>query len=623
MIITLAGHVDHGKTAIVQALTGVNTDRLKEEQERGLTIDLGFAYTTIDAQRIGFVDVPGHHRFIHNMIAGVANQQHALLVIAADDGIMPQTIEHAQILQLLGLRSGTIVLNKVDLVSSDRIRECHAAIDEFKRNQFLQDAEVFDVAAPSNQGIEALRAHLVETAQAFDSSESNRPFRLAVDRSFSLRGAGTVVTGTVASGSVKIGDEVHLTATGDRVRIRNLNVQGLDAETARIGDRCSLNIAGSDVNQAERGDWLLSPEHDFPIRRVSIDLSILGDFPRAVKHWSSVHVYHLTDHTEARLALLEGNVAEAGTTALVELHCEEDMHFKAGDRVILRDRDLSRTLGGATVLAYTPDANTRRRIDSNLSFLRSLRSAVREQDHTASLSAYASRGLVNIDEFTRFALCSRDAIKPCLESDLIECTDQEAFGSSVFSDVRASVHKTVTEFHDAHPTQEGMTGTQLAQQTPTNMTSLQFVLDRLVERGELRHVAGQYAEAAHAAQGPAYDTSLFEKVKPLFDAEQPVSLGDVAKRLQMTFIDVEKAMRPMVAANTLVQVNKNRYLTPERIRKLQLIASELASEKPFTVREFRDASGLGRNTVIDVLEYFDRQRITQRRSDVRVLLRKA
>ena len=622
MIITLAGHVDHGKTAIVQALTGINTDRLKEEQARGLTIDLGFAYTTIESQRIGFVDVPGHHRFIHNMIAGVASQQHALLIVAADDGIMPQTIEHVQILQLLGLRTGTIVLNKVDLVSDDRVRECHAAIDEFKRDQFLSDAKVFDVAAPSDQGIDALREHLVETARQFDSTESNRPFRLAIDRSFNLRGVGTVVTGTVTSGTVKIGDEVHLTTTSDRVRIRNLNVQGLDADNASIGDRCSLNIAGSDVNQAQRGDWLLSPHHDLPIRRLFIDLSILSDFPRPVKHWSSVHVYHLTDHTEARLALLEGSVAEPGATTLAELHCEEDMHFKAGDRVILRDRDLSRTLGGATALAFSQDTNVRRRSETHLSFLGSLRTAIHAHDHAGSLRTYASAGLVNVDEFTRFELCDRDEVREILRSGDVEFATDLAIGSAGFSDITKSVLKAVAEFHDSHPTQEGVTVTQLELQLTTNLATLQFVLDRLVERNALRHLAGQYATAEHKAQGPSYDTSLFDQVRPMFDAEQPVSLGDVAKRLQMPFNDIEKALRPMVAANALVQVNKNRYLTPKRIDELQHVASELASNKPFTVREFRDASGLGRNTVIDVLEYFDRRRITQRRGDVRTLLKR-
>lgn len=622
MIITLAGHVDHGKTAIVQALTGVNTDRLKEEQERGLTIDLGFAYTTIDSQRIGFVDVPGHHRFIHNMIAGVANQQHALLVIAADDGIMPQTIEHAQILQLLGLRSGTVVLNKVDLVSEDRLSECHAEIDEFKQDQFLQDAKVFDVAAPSDQGINALREHLVETARQFDSNESNRPFRLAIDRSFNLRGVGTVVTGTVTSGTVKIGDEVHLTSTSDRVRVRNLNVQGLDAESARIGDRCSLNITGSGVNQAKRGDWLISQNHDFPINRVFIDLSILSDFPRVIKHWSSVHVYHLTDHSEARLALLEGNVATPGVTTLAELHCDEAMYFKAGDRVILRDRDLSRTLGGASVLAYDHDANIRRRSDVNLSFLGSLRGPIQQHDHARSLDVYVSFGLVNVDEFTRFELCDRDEVKEILDSDVVEFAADLAIGSTRFNDITTNVLNTVAEFHDVHPTQEGVTEAQLEQQLTANSKSLRFVLDRLVERNALRHVAGQYAMIEHKAQGPSYNTSLFDQVRPMFDAEQPVSLGDVAKRLHMPFNDIEKALRPMVAANALVQVNKNRYLTPERIDELRRVASELASNKPFTVREFRDTSGLGRNLVIDVLEYFDRRRITQRRGDVRTLLKR-
>ena len=620
MIITLAGHVDHGKTAIVQALTGINTDRLKEEQARGLTIDLGFAYTTIDSQRIGFVDVPGHHRFIHNMIAGVANQQHALLVIAADDGIMPQTIEHVQILQLLGVRSGTIVLNKVDLVSEDRLRECHIAIGEFTRDRFLQDAAIFDVAAPASRGIDTLRAHLVETARQFDSSVGDQPFRLAIDRSFSLRGVGTVVTGTVASGTVKIGDEVQLTTTNDRVRIRNLNVQGLDAETAAVGDRCSLNIAGTAVNEVARGDWLLSPAHDLPIRRASIDLTILNDFPRATKHWSSVHVYHLTDHTEARLALLEGNVAEPGIATLAELHCDEDMHFKAGDRVILRDRDLSRTLGGATVLSYSHDLSTRRRSEANLSFLRSIRATIQERDHAASLETHATLGLVNIDEFARFQLCAREELSSTLESDAVEFAGDLAISSAIFREISAEVRKTVEEFHGSHPTQEGMTITQLDQKLPTNLKLLQFVLDRLVARNTLRRVAGQFAMKEHEARGPSYDTSLYDQVRPMFDAEQPLSLGDVAKRLHMPFKVIEGAMRPIVAANALVQVNKNRYFTPERIGELQQVASELGESKPFTVREFRDASGLGRNLVIDVLEYFDRQRITQRRGDSRVLL---
>ena len=620
MIITLAGHVDHGKTALVQALTGVNTDRLKEEQARGLTIDLGFAYTTIDSQRIGFVDVPGHHRFIHNMIAGVANQQHALLVIAADDGIMPQTIEHAQILELMGLQSGTIVLNKVDLVSADRVRECRTAINQFKSGCFLRDATVFEVVAPTNDGIEALRTHLVEIAQTFDSTARARPFRLAIDRSFNLRGVGTVVTGTVTSGEVRVGDEVHLTAIGDRVRIRNLNVQGLDAETARVGDRCSLNIAGSDANEAQRGDWLLATEHVLPIQQVSIDLSLLDDFPRNLKHWSSMHVYHLTDHTEARLALLEGSVAEPGTTTLAELHCEDAMHFKAGDRLILRDRDLSCTLGGGTVLAYANEAHTRRRSKANLSFLDSLRDSIEAEDQAKSLETYALRGMVSVDEFKRFTLCTHDDVRDLLESDRVVHADGFAIGIHAFNEIVHGITNILSAFHEVHPTQEGMTVSQLEHETPSYSNAVQFTLDQLLKRQTLRHIAGQYALVAHEAEGPSYDTALFDKVKPMFDAEQPVALGDVAKRLRVPFNDIERALRPMVAAGALVRVNNNRYLTPNRISELRGIASELATNNPFTVREFRDASGLGRNTVIDVLEYFDRQRVTQRRGEVRILL---
>ena len=624
MIVTLAGHVDHGKTAVVQALTGVNTDRLKEEQARGLTIDLGFAYTTTDGQRLGFVDVPGHHRFIHNMIAGVANQQHALLVVAADDGVMPQTIEHAQILRLLGIRSGTIVLNKVDLVSQSRMRDCYAELAKFQHDHFLTSARVFEVVAPQGEGIDALRAHLVQTAEQFDTSLSDRPFRLAIDRSFSLQGVGTIVTGTVTSGAIAVGDEAHLTNANERIRVRSLNVQGQDAESARAGDRCSLNIAGPNANAAERGDWLLSPNHVMPVESVTVELSILSDFPRQIRHWASVHAYHLTDHSEARLALLEGNAAKPSESTLAELHCDRPMHFKVGDRLILRDRDLSRTLGGALVLTMTQKASNRRRAKSKLPLIHAVRSAVENEDYAKVLEIQTSQELINVDLFQRFVLCTHNAIKPVLLSDAVVTTREFAMNRDLFTRIASDVQKTLREFHTAQPTQTGLSFEQLASRLTTQANALQFTLDRLLAEKLLRRVAGQYALAEHEATGPSYDTDLFEQVVSAFDAVQPVSLGDVAKRLRKPFSEIEVALRPMVAAKALLQINKNRYLTPQRATQLQDVAKRfakrLAAVRPFSVREFRDASGLGRNTAIDVLEYFDRQRITQRQGDTRIVL---
>ena len=620
MIVTLAGHVDHGKTAIVHALTGTNTDRLKEEQERGLTIDLGFAYATMADQRIGFVDVPGHHRFIHNMIAGVATQQHALLVIAADDGIMPQTIEHAQILQLLGITSGTIALNKVDLVSTDDLQARRDEIASFQDDGFLQKASVFELAAPNGLGIEALRTHLIDESRHYSKRDSDRPFRMAIDRSFSLRGVGTVVTGTVSSGVVNVGDDLHLTSTEGRVRVRNLNVQGLDADIGKLGDRCSLNITGEADNRAERGDWLLATDSVLPVSNVNVKLSVLHDFPRKIRHWAPVHVYHLTDHSEAQVALLESNSISPGEEQLAELRCDEAMHFKAGDRLLLRDRDLSRTLGGATVLGIVDESIARRRNATNVKFLHALANDVIESHFIASIQEHVRNGLVNKDAFARFSLCTQAELQKNLDSESIEQTSEYALGTQLFQDATKSVFDALRAFHKQHPTRPGMSLDELNREIPMRHSIVGFTLDRLVEKKQVNHVAGQYALLDHHPQKPLYDKALLERIRPMLDSPQPTSLGDVAKQLSMPFAQIEKALRPMVAANALVQITKNRYLLPTRVNELEELATNLASNAPFTVKEFRDASGLGRNMVIDVLEYFDKQRITQRQGDTRVML---
>lgn len=619
MIITLAGHVDHGKTAIVQALTGTNTDRLKEEQERGLTIDLGFAYTNFDSQRVGFVDVPGHHRFLHNMIAGVANQQHALLVVAADDGIMPQTIEHTQILQLLGIQSGTIVLNKVDLVSSDRIEECHQQLRTLASSYFLKGATIFDVVATEHRGITELQTHLATTAQTFTQQAMARPFRMPIDRSFSLQGVGTVVTGTIASGQIRVGSEVHLTSTADKVRIRSLNVQGEDADVANVGDRCSLNLTGSTSRDAQRGDWLLEPTFELPLQNAIIDLTVLNDFPRKVKHWSSVHVYHLTDHTEARLSLLEQSTAEPGSTTLASLTCARGMHFKERDRLILRDRDLSRTIGGATVLANEL-IQTRRIFRSKQTYFASLRESLSSQPDASTFELRASHDLVQFDDFTRFAFCNQEDVEAMLHTGKFVHTNKRALASEPFEQHATEMLGMLTNYHSKFPGREGATLQELVQELTFAKDTIEFVVEVLTERKQIRSIGGRIALSNHRAAAINYDKALFRKIEPLFDAPQPVSLGDVAKRLAIPFNQLERTVRSMALSGVLVQINKNRYLTPERLRQLQQIATDLATRTPFTVREFRDASGLGRNTVIDVLEHFDRERITQRRGETRVLL---
>ena len=353
MIVTLAGHVDHGKTSLVKALTGIETDVLREERQRGLTIDLGFAYLDDDGTPLGFVDVPGHHRFIHNMVAGVASRQFALLAVAADDGPMPQSREHLQILNLIGLSQGVVALTKCDRASPERIQAAEQEVRALTAGTFLEKADIHRTSARDGLGIDHLRQALRMAHRNERRTALEREFRLAVDRAFSLRGTGLVATGTVHDGQAFRNGELFVFPGGDKARVRGLRVQGRDSDQAAAGDRAALNLAGIELPRIRRGCWLT--ETPCPERRsFAIELQVLADFPRPVKHWLPVHVYQATAHATARLALLQPGALPPGQRADAELICDQPLCARHGDRLVLRDQSLERTLGGGRVLTDTP-----------------------------------------------------------------------------------------------------------------------------------------------------------------------------------------------------------------------------------------------------------------------------
>ena len=313
MIITLAGHVDHGKTTIVRALTGVDTDRLAEEKARGLTIDLGFAYT----EHLGFVDVPGHQKFIHNMVAGIAADQHALLVIAADDGPMPQTQEHLEILSLIGIRQGSIALTKCDLVSPDRLTACYGEIRQLTEQTFLQVAPIFQTSVQDTSSYTALGEHLRQQAAIHQRTQDDTRFRLAIDRAFTVKGAGLVVTGTVHSGTIQEGQQVYHFPSEKALRVRSLRVEDQPAVQSSAGDRCALNLVGASLEELGRGDWI-TEQPTQGANAITIKLDRASSLRRPLKHWMPVHAYHATRHSTARLALFtaaQGQQTRAEVTA--------------------------------------------------------------------------------------------------------------------------------------------------------------------------------------------------------------------------------------------------------------------------------------------------------------------
>ncbi|HMK66917.1 MAG TPA: selenocysteine-specific translation elongation factor, partial [Stellaceae bacterium] len=325
MIVGSAGHIDHGKTALVRALTGVDTDRLKEEKERGITIDLGFAYLpTPDGQVLGFIDVPGHERFVHNMLAGATGIDYVLLVVACDDGVMPQTREHLAIVDLLGISQGLVALSKCDLVSPDRRAEVAAEVASLLQPTALASAPLIPVSAVTGEGIEEMRARLFGAAGTFGTRAARGRFRLAIDRCFTLAGAGTVVTGTVLSGAVTVGDRVLVSPTGLAARVRSIHTQNRPAERGQAGERCALNLVGDGVEKQAilRGHVVLDGDLHAPTARIDATLRVLASEPRPVAQWMPVRLHTAATEAGARVALLQDQPIAAGEAGLVQLVLE-------------------------------------------------------------------------------------------------------------------------------------------------------------------------------------------------------------------------------------------------------------------------------------------------------------
>ena len=363
MIIGTAGHIDHGKTSLVKALTGIDADRLKEEKARGITIDLGFAYTPLpNGEILGFVDVPGHEKLIHNMLAGATGIDFVLLVIAADDGPMPQTREHLAILDLLGLNRGAVALTKIDRVAPERVAAAMGEIQSLLSGTGLAHSPVFPLSAVSGQGVPELRAYLEKTASELALRPASGYFRLAVDRSFTLAGTGTVVTGTVFSGEVRIGDKLLVSPSGTEVRVRGIHAQNRPSESGRAGQRCALNLAGTqfEKDDVHRGDWLLEESIHAPIQRFDAHCQLLASEQKALKHWTPVHLHVGASDVSARVAVLEGEAIAPGGAALIQIVTDKPVCLLHGDRFILRDQSATRTLGGGRVLDPFPPARNRR-----------------------------------------------------------------------------------------------------------------------------------------------------------------------------------------------------------------------------------------------------------------------
>src|SRR5215831_14047028 len=363
VIVGTAGHIDHGKTALVAALTGVDTDRLKEEKARGISIDLGFAYLPApDGSVLGFVDVPGHEKFIRNMLAGATGIDFVLLVVAADDGVMPQTREHLAIVDLLGIRHGIVAVTKADLADAPQQAEIASEIAGLLSGTGLAGVDIVPVSTVNGEGLDALRAKLFTASAAFGARAARGRFRLAVDRSFTLAGTGTIVTGTVLSGAVATGDRVLVSPSGLPPRVRSVHAQNRPAARGEAGERCALNLAGEGISKdaIARGDMVVDPDLHAPSARIDASLRLLASETRPLAHWAPVRLHHAATDIGARIALLDDAPVAPGSHGRVQLVLERPIAAAVGDRFVLRDTSSQRTIGGGLFLDLRAPARRRR-----------------------------------------------------------------------------------------------------------------------------------------------------------------------------------------------------------------------------------------------------------------------
>jgi selenocysteine-specific elongation factor len=625
MIVGTAGHIDHGKTTLVRALTGVDTDRLPEEKARGITIDLGYAYQPLESGDIlGFVDVPGHERLVHTMVAGATGIDFVLLVVAADDGPMPQTREHLQVLDLLGLTHGAVALTKIDRVSAERAHEAAAEIHQVLSATGLADSPIFPVRALTGEGIDDLRRHLWEAARQTPVRSGGERFRLAVDRSFTLAGIGTVVTGTVYSGSVRVGDRLLISPSGREARVRGIHAQNQPTECGKAGQRCALNLAGPDLHRQDihRGDWALDAALHAPTTRLDVELWVLATEDHPLGHWTPAHCHLGAADVMVRVAVLEGDRIVPGAAGLAQLALDQPVAAVHGDRFILRDSSARRTLGGGRVLDIAPPTRGRRK-PQRLELLRAfshpnpvdaVRRALAVAEQGIDLGVLARHWNLEPAVVAALAALSEAVTVPGSEGPVL-------FPPARWRALRDAVLAALAAEHASHPERLGPDRERLRRIIAPTLARQAFatLLDGLMADGRVARTGPWVHLPEHQVQLAPADAPLWpEGIGPLLRAApyNPPRVRDIARQLGLEEERTRRLLKQLVGMGEVFQVAHDHFFTRAAVAELSAIALELAeSEGAVRAANFRDRIGGGRKVAIHILEFFDRLGYSRRVED--------
>ncbi len=627
VIVGTAGHIDHGKSALVEALTGTNPDRLEEEKRRGITIDLGFAFLDLGDVRLGFVDVPGHERFVRNMLAGVGGFDLVLLVIAADESIKPQTREHFDICRLLAIPRGLTVITKTDLVSGDTLELVRLEIEEFLRGSFLDGAPIVPVSARTGAGLEQLKSELQRIAGEVPAKDASRHFRLPIDRVFAIKGFGTVVTGTLVSGSVKPEDEVELFPAGRRLRVRGVQSGGKSAERAVAGQRTAINLAGIEVHEIHRGMVLASPGRFVTTRRMDARVTLLPA-ARKLKNRARVHFHQGTVETVADVVLLEGAELQPGQSAFAQLQLADPVLVLPGDRFILRQFSPVVTIGGGAVLDNL--ASRHRHSDTGVRALLEIAERGNREEILATLVAAEPYGLDLPRIVARTGWLEsevRGAAESLHAAGKLQILSQQPFAVAARAavvDCAKRIRADVEKFHRANPLVEGIPKEDLRGRVRAGPDVFRAALEELVAmqevvlRGDLVKRAGREIELLpEEARAKEQIEQQFERAGLTVP-----SLKEVLAKLPIEAKRAHRLLQILLREGTLVKVSEELVFHRGAMARLRELLADYRRQKGerLPIGAFKELTGITRKYAIPLLEYLDRERVTRRVGDERIIL---
>ncbi|MBM9537635.1 selenocysteine-specific translation elongation factor [Desulfobulbus alkaliphilus] len=638
IILGTAGHVDHGKTSLIRALTGIDTDRLKEEKERGITIELGFAHLDLPCgHRLGIVDVPGHEKFIRNMVAGAAGMDLVAFIIAADEGIMPQTIEHFDICRLLGVRDGLVILTKKDLVDQEWLDMVEEEVREFFRDSFLAAAPIVAVDSLSGEGLDTIIQFLDDKVAAMPFHEEFGPFRLAVDRVFSMKGFGTVITGTSLSGRVTVGEELMFYPSGLTARIRGIQVHGQDVQLVEAGHRTAINLQGIEKDEISRGDMAATPGSLIASTLLDTECRHLPSTRKDLKNRTLVRVHLGTREIVGRVILLETDALPPGASGPVQLILQEPAAVWPGDRYVIRSYSPITTIGGGTILGNAPKKR-RRTLEKdrlrNRTLMATYASDNIEEKAILLIKESGAPGLTAEQLAVRTGIFGK-RLKKILQLPIstgsvlvIDSESQRMIAGSTADSITRKITDFLTRFHQDNPLKATLAKEELRSRLRPVLDHklLQALLTALVKKGVIEQIGAEIKLAGHTVTLQVNEQEMEQKIGALYQQAglTPPNLKEVlATFTEFTEKQIRQVIDLLIAKGMVIKVNESLCFHAPAIEQLQQeLITYIRREGEIDAPRFKELTGLTRKFSIPLLEYFDKIKLTIRIDDKRVLRRK-